>query len=154
MVIDVDGNRMDVKFLRETGQVADTFAITHGPATNIAPSVQITAPLSGSTFNPGAAITINVDASDIDQDLSELVFYANSSRIGTIAGVPGQSTYSFTWTPANVGAYQLEARAVDQLGASGLSQLIDVSVETVLTAPATPENLSATAGSMAVALTW
>jgi hypothetical protein len=159
MIIDVDGYRMDVKFLRETGVIADTFTITRGPRTNIAPSVSITSPANAAEFNRGQAITINATASDGDQGISEVVYYANASRIATLPGNGSGSAYSFAWTPPVNGNYRLEVRAVDQLGSSTVSAPIDVVVSTGVpvpdtTPPAAIANLAAAAGLNDVALSW
>jgi hypothetical protein len=43
LVIDVDGSRMDVRFLRENGATADSFAIVKGSAPPALPTVTVTA---------------------------------------------------------------------------------------------------------------
>ncbi|HET6409044.1 MAG TPA: metallophosphoesterase, partial [Chthoniobacteraceae bacterium] len=151
MIIDVDGHRMDVTFLRETGVIADTFTITRGPRTNSPPSVAINSPANGGEFNRGQSITIDATAADGDQGISEVVFYANASRIATLPASGNGSAYAYTWTPPANGNYRFEVRAVDQLGNSTVSAPIDVVVSTGVpvpdtTPPAGITNLVATAG--------
>jgi hypothetical protein len=43
MVIDVDGNRLDAKFIRENGSTADSFSIVKGGGTPALPAVTVTA---------------------------------------------------------------------------------------------------------------
>ena len=156
MVIDVDGHRMDVKFLRETGEVADAFSITRGPRTNRAPAVSISSPANGAVFDRGTSVRIDVTATDADQGISEVVLYANASRIATLPGSAGNA-YTFTWTPPADGNYRIEARAVDLLGNSTVSAPADVVVSVPVpdtTPPGAIADLSATPGMTDVALSW
>src|SRR6185369_3612077 len=57
MVLDINGNRLDGKFLRETGAVDDTFAIVKGSTPPPTPSITVTATDANSAEtgpNPGA----------------------------------------------------------------------------------------------------
>jgi hypothetical protein len=52
MVLDVDGNRLDAKFLRETGVVADNFTIIKGSAPTPTPSPTPVGPTATPTRTP------------------------------------------------------------------------------------------------------
>lgn len=136
VVVDVDGHQMDVKFLRENGTIGDTFSITRGPRTNVPPGVTITAPVTGEQFSENSPITISATATDSDQGIQEVVFYANSSRIGVVSNTSTPDRYQVNYLPPKVGSYTFEARAVDQLGNSTVSAPVNV---TVAVGPPTPD---------------
>ena len=136
VVIDVDGHRMDVNFLRENGTIGDSFAITRGPRTNASPAVTITAPVTGQQYSENSPITINATATDSDQGIQEVIFYANSSRIGSVSNTNTPDRYHLNYSPPKVGSYTFEVRAVDQLGNSTVSAPVNI---TVAVGPPTPD---------------
>jgi hypothetical protein len=158
LVIDVDGHRMDVKFLRENGTVADSFAITRGPRTNVGPSSALVSPTTGAEFVQGTPIVIEANATDSDQGISEVVFYANSSRLARLDGTAG-SSYAVTWTPPDLGTYRFEVRSVDLLGNSTVSQPVDIAVvegtpPPDTTPPGAITDLAGIASNTDVTLSW
>ncbi|MDD5688276.1 MAG: carbohydrate-binding protein [Elusimicrobia bacterium] len=90
---------------------------------NASPTVSITAPANGATYNTGASVTINCTAIDSDGTVASVKFYAGSTLLATDISAP----YSYTWTPA-VGSYSLTAVATDNLGATGTSPAISITV--------------------------
>lgn len=147
LVLDVDGQRMDVKLIRETGAVDDFFSIAKNVA-NTPPTVAITSPTEGATFTAPASITITADASDSDGSVTQVDFYRGSNVIGTATSAP----YSVTWNNVAAGSYALTAVATDNLGATVTSAPVNVTV--LPGAPAAPTSLVATGGNATVSLSW
>ncbi len=139
VVVDIDGDRLDAKFLRESGatpQVADWFTITHGaavspppPTPNAAPTVSITAPANATVYTAPATVTIEANATDSDGTIAKVDFYQGTALLGTDTTAP----YSFSWTSVAAGTYSLTARAVDNANATTTSTAVSI---TVTAAPA------------------
>jgi hypothetical protein len=92
---------------------------------NPPPTVSITSPASGATFNAPASITINANASD-NVSVSKVDFYNGSTLLGTDTSSP----YSFTWSNVGAGTYSLTAKATDNQSASTTSSAVSVTVTT------------------------
>ncbi len=103
-----------------------------GISTGQLPTVNITSPANGASFDPPANITINATASDSDGFLSKVDFFADNTIIGTAIAMP----YSVTWTNASGGPHVLTARATDNSGNTTVSAPINISV----TGPVGPSN--------------
>jgi hypothetical protein len=147
VVIDISGNQLDAKFLRETGAIDDYFSIVKD-LSNVPPTVSITSPGEGATYNAPASITINAAASDSDGTIRQVDFYAGQNAVGTATNAP----YSVTWNISVPGTYTLTAAATDNLGATTSSGPVHVVVNG--TPPAVPTGLTASAGNASVSLTW
>jgi hypothetical protein len=91
---------------------------------NSPPTATITAPANGSTFVAPASITINATASDSDGFISKVEFFQNSIKIGEDTLAP----YSFVWNNVAAGNYTLTAVATDNLGTTGSSGPISITV--------------------------
>ncbi len=150
MVIDVNGNRLDAKFLRDNGAIDDYFSIIKSTPANNPPPVAITSPADGASFTQPADITITADAQDSDGSIAQVNFYAGSVRIGTATASP----YSYTWANVSPGQYTLTANAVDDLGATTASAPVNITV-VAAAPPQEPANLTATAvSSSEIDLRW
>jgi hypothetical protein len=148
MVLDVNGNRLDAKMIRENGSVDDYFTIVKN-LPNQPPAVSITEPSDGAVFAAPAAITVTADASDSDGSVARVDFYAGSVLIGTATAPP----FSVIWNNAAAGNYALTASATDNLGATTTSDPVNITVESPL--PAAPSGLEATVvSSTQINLTW
>jgi acid phosphatase type 7 len=151
MVLDIDGNRLDAKFLRETGAIEDHFTIIKGPGTgNTPPMVTITAPLNGTTFTAPAQIMISADASDADGSIETVEFFQGSTKLGEDTSAP----YEFDWSNVAAGDYSLTAKATDNAGATSTSAAVGVNVTEPGGLPAAPTKLQATGGKRRINLTW
>jgi len=102
---------------------------------NLLPNVVITAPTNGQSFAFPATISISADVTDPDGYSSFVEFFANGRKIGEetidffVAPPPGQTqTFSFDWTGAEPGLYELVARAMDNGGGVGASAPVRISV--------------------------
>ncbi|HYM85795.1 MAG TPA: Ig-like domain-containing protein, partial [Pseudoxanthomonas sp.] len=85
-----------------------------GTATNTPPTVALTAPANGATFNAGANITVSANAADANGTVTQVQFFRGTSSLG----VDTSSPYSVTWTNAAAGSYAIKAVATDNGGAS------------------------------------
>lgn len=145
LVLDVAGNQLDVKFLRETGQIVDYFTMVKG---NQPPIASINSPANNSQFTE-PTVEITVSASDLDGQVAEVSFFADGVLIGTDNSEP----YSFLWSGGSYGTHSLVAEARDNHGVTGLSE--PVTITFLAPPPSAPANLSAVAISgTQVQLTW
>jgi titin len=151
LVLDINANRLDAKFLTSTGATNDSFTIIKNASSNSPPTVALTSPAEGATFLEPAAITITADASDTDGTVSQVSFYAGTTSIGTDSSSP----FSITWNNVAAGNYPLTAIATDNLGLMTTSGPVHVTVNLPPAPPAAPGNLSATAvSSNRIDLAW
>ena len=97
-------------------------------APNIPPTVSLTAPENGATFNAGSMVAITAIASDNDGSVSKVEFFQGAVKLGEATTSP----YSYAWINVPVGSYALTAVATDNLGATVISTMINI---TVVTAP-------------------
>ncbi|MDQ3486151.1 MAG: Ig-like domain-containing protein, partial [Acidobacteriota bacterium] len=95
------------------------------PPSNVAPSVTVTAPVSGTTFIAPAATTVSAAASDSDGTVVRVDFYAGASLIGSDYAAPFQAS----WSGVGAGSYTLTARATDDDGAVTTSAPVTVTVQ-------------------------
>jgi len=102
--------------------------------TNKAPTVSITSPSGGATFNAPASITISAKASDADGSISKVEFYHGGTRIGTEYTAP----YSLSWKNVAAGTYSLTAKAYDNKGAVKTSASVSITVKSSTTTNKAP----------------
>lgn len=92
---------------------------------NVQPDVSILSPENNATFIAPANITIIASASDPDGAIARVEFFSGANEIGEDAdGAP----YVYNWTNVPAGNYQIAANAVDNNGASRVSDPIAVVV--------------------------
>ena len=115
--------------------------ITNYPVGNTPPSVNITAPATGSTAELGTAINITATASDAAPGtVASVSFYDGATLLGTDLTSP----YSFSLTGASLGAHSITAKATDNNAAVTTSASVTV---TVVNTPPTVSITSPAAGS-------
>jgi Bacterial Ig domain len=76
------------------------------------PAVTITAPANGTVFAEGGNFSIQATASEAGATITKVEFYADTTKIGEDDTAP----YTFTWVDPSPGAYQLTAKATDNVG--------------------------------------
>jgi|GEM_PF-665899 len=92
---------------------------------NAAPSVSLTSPASGSVVASPASFILRANASDPDDGVASVTFYANGHLLGTDATAPYELT---TWSGVGPGNYSVHAVARDTRGASTASNAANVEV--------------------------
>lgn len=109
---------------------------TAGTGGNVPPTVSLTVPADGATFQTTDSITISANAND-DSAVAQVEFFAN----GVSLGVDTTAPFSIT-TTLSAGTYSLTATATDNAGASTTSSPVSITVNppnqpprVVLTAP-------------------
>jgi YD repeat-containing protein len=95
----------------------------HGTG-NLAPTVSLTSPISGTTLTALANMTITANANDSDGTISKVDFYQGTVLIGTDAIAP----YSIAWNSVAQGAYSITAKATDNGGAATTSSPASITV--------------------------
>ncbi len=107
---------------------ASSFVLVVVQATaNATPTVSLTSPSNNASFSEGSTIDIAATTSDLDGTITLVEFYDGTVKIGEDATEP----FSFAWTGASVGSHQIKAIATDNGGATGTSQIINVTVSAV-----------------------
>lgn len=101
-------------------------SITVNSAPNADPTTSITAPANGASFNAGDNITISASASDSDGSINKVEFFQGATKLGEDLSAP----YSFTWNNVSAGSYDLTSVATDNVGATGASSVVSISVAT------------------------
>lgn len=91
---------------------------------NQLPTVSITAPSSGATFNFGINLTIAATASDPESRLERVDFFSGATLLGTDLTSP----FSIVWNSVPAGSYTLTAVAVDRDGGQRTSAPVSITV--------------------------
>ncbi|MDB6039637.1 MAG: large protein [Verrucomicrobiales bacterium] len=91
---------------------------------NVGPSVAITSPANNTSVGQPVSLTITASATDPDDSIQSVSFFANDHLIGKSKASP----YSVIWSNAAVGNYGLFARAEDAFGKSSVSSVVTVTV--------------------------
>ncbi len=107
------------------GEVED-YGVNIGGITipNEAPTVNITSPADGATFNAGNSIAITASASDTDGAISKVEFFNGGTKLGEDSTSP----YSYNWNNVTSGSYTLTAKATDNEGAATTSTNVKITV--------------------------
>jgi len=113
-------------FARAANQVGDSTlsAPVQITVTDTVPVVTITSPTNGQNFVVHDNITIAANASDADDSIKKVSFYANDHFLGVATNAP----YSLVWSNAPAGIFFLRASAVDQSGDHGSSKPVMINV--------------------------
>lgn len=153
VVMDFDGDQLDVRYIDRAGAKRDYLTIKKkwgsskpgtpsdpvppvtNPPVNTAPTVQVTSPAASSSYTAPASITINATASDKDGSVTKVEFLGGGKVLGSDTSAP----YSFVWNNVPAGAQTITARATDNSGAVTTSSPVLVNVTA---APAAPQVVS------------
>src|SRR5690606_8680471 len=92
------------------------------------PVVSITSPEPNAEIPTGGDVEIAVDASDAENDITLVEFFAGDTKIGEDAEAP----YTFTWSDAPDGYHQLRATATNSEGLTARSRSVRVLVGDLL----------------------
>ena len=126
---DVEGDETVIVTLQTSGDydiaTPNTATVTIHDDENMPPTVALTGPAHGTIYANPTNVTLTATASDSNGSVTNVEFF----REGTVKlGEDASSPYSFTWSNAPPGTYVLTARATDNLGATGDSVPISVTV--------------------------
>lgn len=98
-------------------------------AANPAPTVALTAPVTGSTLLANQTVTVSANASDTvigggPGVVARVEFFAGSTSLGVDTSAP----YAVNWVPQTPGTFSLTAVATDSEGATATAGGVDVTV--------------------------
>jgi VCBS repeat-containing protein len=115
--------------LKDDGGTLDNGVDTSGAQTfvigiNAPPIANIIVPTNGSVFIAPANIAIIAQGSDLDGVVTNLEIFAGATRLFAQPLAP----YEFAWTNVPIGDYTLRARATDDIGATGESVPVGITV--------------------------
>jgi uncharacterized protein (DUF1800 family) len=111
-----------------------------GGGGNVAPKATLTS--SAATFAVGGSVTLTATATDQDGSIAKVMFFNGGTKISESATPP----YTATFTSATAGTFSLTATAVDNLGATGVSNAVSVQATGGSSGP-TPPKISIAVGS-------
>jgi endo-1,3(4)-beta-glucanase len=94
---------------------------------NVEPSITLISPEQNDSFREGSSVVISASASDLDGTIQKVEFYDKDIKIGESLTEP----YTMEWLDPAVGAHELTAKATDDLGGVGVSQIINITVDEV-----------------------
>ena len=155
MVIDVDGSRLDAKFIDQTGAVRDYFTVIKG-----AGPVEPATPAAPSGLNATAASSGRIDLAWTDNAGNEDGFQVERSTDGVTFALHGTAGANATaYVDATVQpstTYSYRVRAINGAGPSDWSNVASATTPAPPpTPPAAPSGLTATAvSSSRIQLTW
>lgn len=115
-----------------TTAVFDHVKITAAATGNQPPAVSLTAPANGTSVRAPASVTLTATATDPENRLASVDFYAGSSLVSRDTAAP----YSAAWSATNAGTYALTAVAHDADGGSTTSGAVNVTVTATTTSSA------------------
>jgi hypothetical protein len=94
---------------------------------NGAPSVSITAPWSGKTYDAPGFVNISAEATDPDDSITKVEFYIDSTLVHTETVAP----YEYHWNNVQPGEYIITAKATDSSGHTTTSTGVLITVTPV-----------------------
>ena len=92
--------------------------------TNTPPTVSITSPANGASFETGQSVTVNSNATDSDGTVSQVEFFYNGNSIG----IDNTSPYSVSFSPVALGTFDIEATATDNDGATASATPVSITI--------------------------
>ena len=103
---------------------ATPVTVTVNAAANVLPLVAITAPITNSSYNSMANITLEASATDADGQVARIEFYNGAVKLGEDLSAP----YSLLWTNVLDGTYTITAIATDNVNGTKTSTPITINV--------------------------
>ncbi|MDH4411351.1 MAG: Ig-like domain-containing protein, partial [Verrucomicrobiales bacterium] len=90
----------------------------------VPPSVTLTSPLEGASFNLPATVNLAATAADTGGSVAKVEFFAGATKLGEDSEEP----YTYNWSGMISGNYVLTARATDNEGASTNSSAVNITI--------------------------
>ncbi|MBN2508217.1 MAG: fibronectin type III domain-containing protein, partial [Verrucomicrobia bacterium] len=103
---------------------SDAVTITVNEPQNLPPTVTLTSPADGATFEAPASIHLVATAADGDGTVANVEFFQGATKLGEDNSAP----YELTWGNVGTGTYALTAVAHDNEGASTISAAVSITV--------------------------
>lgn len=103
-----------------------TVKLAQSPSANAAPTVVVTSPTGGASFDAPADIALAANATDGDGTISRVEFI--HAQGGELIGADTTAPYTFNWSNVPAGTYEVRARAFDNDGASAVSDPVAIRV--------------------------
>jgi hypothetical protein len=107
-----------------------TFTVT-ASTTNAAPTVVLTSPLTGSAFTTPVILALTATATDSDGTIAKVEFFQGATKVGEDTAAP----FAAIWSSMPAGSYVLTAKAIDNGGASSVSNAVTVTISSTTTTP-------------------
>ncbi|MFK7924045.1 MAG: Ig-like domain-containing protein, partial [Bacteroidia bacterium] len=107
-VLEVFDRTLDFRFIDLTGNVVDQFQIVKGEA----PQVALSTPADPMVILAPQNVTLTANATDSDGTVVSVAFAVN----GTIVNTDNAAPWTYDWTPAADGIYEIVAIATDDDG--------------------------------------
>ncbi len=134
---------------------SETAAITVNPPPNVEPTVTLTKPGTGASFEAPATVLLEATAADSDGTVARVDFFNVDGETQTLLGTDATSPYSMSWNDVPAGSYVIKAVAIDDRGGSATSAAADIMIVEPLLPPAAPGNFTATANTTrGIDLSW
>jgi len=115
------------------------------PPANKPPTVGLTSPAPGASFNAPGTVPLTVTAADPDGTVAKVEYYSDTTLIATATTAP----FSASWANVPAGSYSITAKAYDNSGATATSNPAGITVTTGPALKVSPATLSVTKGKTA-----
>jgi hypothetical protein len=92
---------------------------------NAPPVVKLTSPTNGAVLVGPTNVTLTAEASDTDDAIVKVSFYANQRLVGALTDAP----YSLVWSNVVRGTYTLVATATDEAGLRAVSTPVRLTIQ-------------------------
>ncbi|MEM6345944.1 MAG: Ig-like domain-containing protein, partial [Bacteroidota bacterium] len=123
-ILEVDGGRLDLKFLNNSGVIADSFTINKQIFVGSPPTVSISNPLDGAFIPLPTTITLSSISNDADGNVQSVEYFVN----GISAGSSTVSPFDLSYVIPASGTFDLYAIATDNDGNAVTSNVISFNV--------------------------
>lgn len=92
---------------------------------NQAPSIELITPVQNQSYTQGQNVTIKANATDPENKIARVEFYANNMLIGVKSSAP----YEFTVVQPPLGSYAVKSKVIDHAGLAAETSSVYVSVK-------------------------
>jgi len=113
-----------------------------GSGSNTAPTVSLTSPAAGASYNAPGTVPLSVDAADADGSVAKVEYYSDTTLIASSTTSP----FSGSWANVPAGSYSITAKVYDNLGLAATSNPAGITVLAGASVKATPASLTVPVG--------
>jgi subtilisin family serine protease len=101
--------------------ISSSITITSVPP----PAVALNYPTNGSLFLTSDSLSLQASATSTGATVLQVEFFVGANSLGTVTNSP----YTLSIAPLETGAHPLTARATDELGGTGFSEIVNIVVD-------------------------